>query len=247
MIKFSDAIAISVLFFILLSCQEANPAFVSNQNTWLIPEAEVFVGAGRDGIASINDPTFTTTQAIDFMKEEDLVTVVQIGEDIKAYPHPILDYHEIVNDEVGGVPVAINYCPFTGTGMAWDTRLPNKERVLGLIGANQTRIYRFSSFDKSEEIQVFHDWFMGRKKVIFGSAALGIMGVLSATLSDGTPIDFLPAVNDQNLLVDTNGNEWTVLGKAVSGPLAGTQLDIPTSFMGYWFSFAIFYPNLNIY
>ena len=286
------------------------------------------------------------------MDDEDLVTVLQIGDEIKAYPHPILDYHEIVNDEVGGIPLAINYCPFTGTGMAWertfngdtttfgvsgllynsnlmpfdratetiwsqlalkgvngeflgkpatvhsmtempwkmwkilfptekvlsadtgfnliygdypyldfrtnndffifpvtvtDTRLPNKERVLGVIGSNETRIFRFSTFAETAAIQVIHDFFMGERIAVFGSAAQGILGSVSARLKDGTTIEFLPMVNEHNLLVDTNGNEWTVLGKAVSGDLKGMQLDIPTSFMGYWFSFALFYPNLQIY
>jgi len=352
MTKFISAISSSIILLVLLSCNKASPALVSNPDSWIIPKVEVYAGAGRDGIASINQPIFVTTEETDFMEDEDLVTVLQIGEDIRAYPHPILDYHEIVNDVVGGIPVAINYCPFTGTGMAWertingvvttfgvsgllyhtnlmpfdrdtetiwsqlelkgvngtllgksaivhtmvempwkiwktlyptgkvlsketgfdliygdypyidfrtnndffifpvtitDTRLPNKERVLGIIGANETRIFRFSIFDKQEDIQVIHDYFMGKKIAIYGSAAQGIMGILSAKLADGTPIEFLPTVNERNLLVDTNGNEWTILGKAISGELTGTQLTIPKSFMGYWFAFGVFYPNLDIY
>lgn len=73
------------------------------------------------------------------------------------------------------------------------------------------------------------------------------MGVVYTQLADGTPLEFLPTVNEENLLVDTNGNKWTILGKAVSGDLEGTQLNIPKFLMGYWFSFAIFYQNLVIY
>ncbi len=352
MTRFDIAILFFTIFLCCLSCNKGTPAFVENPDVWFIPKLEVYEGAGRDAIASVNEPKFTTIEATQFMDEEDLVTVLQIGEEIKAYPHPILDYHEIINDEVGGLPVAINYCPFTGTGMAWertfngdtttfgvsgllynsnlmpfdrstetiwsqlalkgvngellgksaivhsmtempwstwkrlfptgkvlskdtgfdliygdypyldfrtnndffvfpvtntDTRLPNKERVLGVIDANETRIFRFSSFTEKDEIQIIHNFFMGRKIAVLGSATQGIMGVLSARLKDGTPIEFLPTVNEHNLLVDTNGNEWTILGKAVSGDLQGTQLEMPKSFMGYWFSFAIFYPNLDIY
>ena len=352
MTKFSTVLLLISIYLFTTACTKGTPAFTSNPDVWLIPKLEVYAGAGRDGIASINEPQFTTTAATGFMDEEDLVTVLQIGDEIKAYPHPILDYHEIVNDEIDNLPVAINYCPFTGTSMAWertfdgltttfgvsgllynsnlmpfdratetiwsqlalkgvngellgksaivhpmiempwktwknlfptgkvlskntgfdlvygdypyldfrtnndffvfpvtnnDNRLPNKERVLGIIGTNETRIFRFNSFTEKEKIQVIHDFFMGSKIVIFGSAAQGIMGALSAKLADGTPLEFLPTVNEHNLLVDTNGNEWTILGKAVSGELKGTQLDLPKSFMGYWFSFAIFYPNVDIY
>ncbi len=352
MTKFITLFLLASIYLLTSACTKETPAFTSNSDVWLIPKLEVYTGAGRDGIAAINEPQFTTNEATDFMEDADLVTVLQIGEEIKAYPHPILDYHEIVNDEIGGLAVAVNYCPFTGTGMAWertfddttttfgvsgllynsnlmpfdratetiwsqlalkgvngellgksatvhamvempwktwktlfptgkvlskntgfdlvygdypyldfrtnndffvfpvtnnDNRLPNKERVLGIIGPNETRIFRFNTFAEKEKIQVIHDSFMGNRIAIFGSAAQGIMGIVSAKLKDGTPIDFLTTVNEQNLLVDTNGNEWTVLGKAVSGDLKGTQLDIPKSFMGYWFSFAIFYPNLDIY
>ncbi len=54
------------------------------------------------------------------MDPEDLLIVVQIYGALKAYPHPILDYHEIVNDEVGGHPVSVTYCPLTGTAKVWD-------------------------------------------------------------------------------------------------------------------------------
>ena len=46
---------------------------------------------------------------------------------------------------------------------------------------------------------------------------------------------------------DENGNELDITGKIIAGPRAGTQLSIPVSFMGYWFSFGAFYPGIEIY
>lgn len=92
---------------------------------WLIPTDFVFTGAGKDGIPSINDPQFINysadgpNQPGSYLTDEDLVVGLRINGEVKAYPHPILDYHEIVNDEVGGVPIALTYCPLTGTAKVW--------------------------------------------------------------------------------------------------------------------------------
>jgi len=89
-------------------------------NTWLVPSDEVFDGGpGKDGIPSVDSPQFSDAGSINFLLPTDLVLGLKAGDEIKAYPHPILDWHEIVNDEVNGMPLAITYCPLTGTGIGW--------------------------------------------------------------------------------------------------------------------------------
>ena len=64
-----------------------------------------------DGIPSIDKPKFISVQEADKMLEDsELVVGISINEDIRAYPLQILVWHEIVNDNVNGVPVAITYC-----------------------------------------------------------------------------------------------------------------------------------------
>lgn len=52
----------------------------------------------------------------------------------KAYPLQILIWHEVVNDTVGNVPVAVTFCPLCNSAMAFDRRVPlttaEKRRVL---------------------------------------------------------------------------------------------------------------------
>ena len=72
------------------------------------------VGGGPppDGIPSIDNPKFVTIQqAGSFISDSDFVVGVNINSDIRAYPLSILVWHEIVNDKVGGIPVAVTYCP----------------------------------------------------------------------------------------------------------------------------------------
>ncbi len=131
----------------LVSCEESNftgsgesasnndSSSSDNNSTWSIPENEVVDGGpGKDGIPSIDNPQFISVDQVDFLEEKDLVLGLKIGSEIKAYPHPILDWHEIVNDEAGNSKVAITYCPLTGTGIGWNRKLNNKTTTFGVSG-----------------------------------------------------------------------------------------------------------------
>lgn len=48
-------------------------------------------------------------------------------------------------------------------------------------------------------------------------------------------------------MIDSEGTSWDVTGKAVRGPRAGDRLETITQFMGYWFSWGAFYPDIVIY
>ncbi|MFB6223056.1 MAG: DUF3179 domain-containing protein [Haloarcula sp.] len=76
-------------------------------------------GVPKDGIPSIDDPTFADTPPETLAPDDPVFGVVRDGE-AKAYPQHILVYHEIVNDTVGGDPVAVTYCPLTGTAQGFE-------------------------------------------------------------------------------------------------------------------------------
>lgn len=101
---------------------------------WLIPSDQVYVGAGRDGIPSIDDPSFVKTSEADFLDSDDLVLGLKIGNQIKAYPHLILDYHEVVNDKISDTSVSVTYCPLTGSGIAWNRVINGEETTFGVSG-----------------------------------------------------------------------------------------------------------------
>jgi hypothetical protein len=72
-------------------------------------------GPPRDGIPSIDDPSFVAAADAAFLDAGDPVFGVTLNGDVKAYPQKILVQHEIVNDSLGELPVAVTYCPLTGT------------------------------------------------------------------------------------------------------------------------------------
>ncbi len=120
----------------------ANPVTITTENgkDWLIPTDHVFQGSGFDAIQAIDDPPFVTydfrtdPQGEFYLQDEDLVIGLKIGEEVRLYPHPVLDWHEIVNDEIGEKAVAVVYCPLTGTATAWDRRLSNGMSTFGVSG-----------------------------------------------------------------------------------------------------------------
>ena len=65
---------------------------------------------GKDGIPAILDPQFLGPEdAASQMKANERVIGLSIGGDHRAYPLNLLSRHEIVNDTVGGVPVAVTW------------------------------------------------------------------------------------------------------------------------------------------
>ncbi|HZB73908.1 MAG TPA: DUF3179 domain-containing protein [Nitrososphaeraceae archaeon] len=83
-------------------------------------------GPPPDGIPSIDDPKFISVQeANGRLEDSELILGLNINGDIRAYPLQILVWHEIVNDKIGGVPVAVTYCPLCFTNQVFNRTLEN--------------------------------------------------------------------------------------------------------------------------
>ena len=92
-------------------------------------------GPARDGIPPIDEPKMESVdQASEWLVDREPVVLFQLGDEVRAYPLRILTWHEIVNDEVGGVPVAITFCPLCNSAVAFDRRLDGDVLRLGTSG-----------------------------------------------------------------------------------------------------------------
>jgi hypothetical protein len=77
-------------------------------------------GPPKDGIPSIDDPTFVSaSEAPEGLKPGDPVFGVAMNGEVKAYSQRILAQHEICNDRFGETSVSVTYCPLTGTAMGF--------------------------------------------------------------------------------------------------------------------------------
>lgn len=345
------------LAFVYLFSSCANDDFVPptttggtvNTTEWLIPTDEVRDGGpGKDGIPSIDSPGFDDIASTDYMDSDDLIIGFKVGEEVRAYTHPVLDWHEIVNDRIGDVNIALTYCPLTGTAIGWDrkingfvttfgvsgllynsnlipydrntnsnwsqirldcvngalagreielfqvvettwetwqamypdskilttftgfsrqygtypygnyrtsedlifpvsrtdNRLHPKERVLGLIVEGKVKAYTFDSF---ETAAVVEDNFNELDLIVAGSKADNYLVAFQRTHEGLTFSAFSNPEFPDVIMKDDEGNEWNIFGEAVVGPRVGERLDNVTSFIGYWFSWAAFYSDVEIF
>lgn len=84
-------------------------------------DAVISGGVPQDGIPAIDDPSFTSPGAAnEWLADGDVVFGVATGSVVKVYPQRILVWHEIVNDRLGDRPVAVTYCPLTGSAIGFD-------------------------------------------------------------------------------------------------------------------------------
>jgi hypothetical protein len=91
-------------------------------------------GPPKDGIPPIDQPRFRPQAEIGSLGEHEPVVSVNINGDARAYPINVLIWHEIVNDTVGGVPVAVTYCPLCNTSIVFDRRLAGQILDFGTTG-----------------------------------------------------------------------------------------------------------------
>ncbi len=328
------------------------PTGNNNEDDWLIPKSEIFDGGpGKDGIPALIDPNVIEATDADYLDDEDLIIGFVVDDEARAYPHRILDWHEIVNDKLGDVNISVTYCPLTGTGIGWnreingkittfgvsgllynsnlipydretdsnwsqlrldcvngnligteietftmlettwktwkemypattvlstttghsrdydrypygsyrtndqylifpvtneDDRIPAKDRVHGIVRSGNAKVYPLSLF--GEEVTVIMDEFADKKYVVIGSNLDNFAVSFLRDPGDGTSLSFSPVQEMYPVVMsDQEGNMWDLFGTAISGPRSGTRLSHARSFIGYWFSFAAFYPEVVIH
>ena len=116
-----------------------------------VDPSEIFSGGPpKDGIPAINGPEMIAAGAEDGLDPREPVMVLELdGQQARAYPVRYLMWHEIVNDQVGDVPVAVTFCPLCNSGLIFDRRLDGLVLEFGVSG-----MLRFSDmvmFDRQTE------------------------------------------------------------------------------------------------
>lgn len=91
-------------------------------------------GPGKDGIPAIDAPRFNNVADKSLPGREPVITVEIDGHTPRAYPIRYLMWHEIVNDVVGGVPLAVTYCPLCNSGVVFDRRVSSRVLTFGVTG-----------------------------------------------------------------------------------------------------------------
>ncbi len=148
--------------------------------------------------------------------------------------------------------------PFLFSGDT-DPRLPAVERVVAVERGNAAWAVSFSTLADErvvkasvagEEIVVF--WMPGTASSLDSGAIasgrdVGAAGIFSPEGPDGSTLSFA-ADADGRITDDQTGSEWNIFGRAISGPLAGSQLEpLPGRSGQLWFSWAVYRPDTVVY
>lgn len=357
-----------LISLILISCSgdedvpQGKTGFIAEgTGEWSIPFNRILDGGpGKDGIPALDEPNFIPASEADYLSNSRELVIGYAHEDeAKAYSHLVMNWHEIANDWYGDDPIAIIYCPLTGTATGWhrkfnnkvttfgvsgllynanvipydrntdsnwsqltlecvngeligtepemiqlietswstwqtffpntkvlstvtghdrnyaaypygeyqtnealifqvsnsDGRLHNKERVHSIISGEYAKIYRFESFSNNEA-NIIHDSADGQNVVVVGSKDQNfIISFFEKTIDDEVLTFSLPTgslyeegkFTSAIIMEDQLGNQWNVLGEAVSGPNEGEKLSPTYGIMGYWFPWSSFYETVDIY
>lgn len=124
-----------LLALVVLPFCDGDSNTTDTSGAWLIPKSEIQEGGpGKDGIVALTNPEFIPVSQDNYYLDSDLVIGVKIDDFIRAFPHPILDQHEIVNHTLGDTSFALSYCPLTGSGVAWDTSASLLDNTFGVSG-----------------------------------------------------------------------------------------------------------------
>lgn len=90
--------------------------------------------AGKDCIPSIDSPKFENSQKASWLKENDVVLTLNYKGIQQAYPQRIMNWHEIINDEIAGDPIAITFCPLCGSTVAFERNVDGVITEFGVSG-----------------------------------------------------------------------------------------------------------------
>lgn len=138
-------------------------------------------GALADGIPPLDTPALIEADAAEYMLDTDLVFGVEINGDVRAYPLRIMGWHEMLNDVIGGVPVALAYCTLCGAGILFETQVAGQDApfVFGSSGL----LYRSNKLMFDRTTNSLWNQFTG--KPVSGPLAHSgiILGIRSTTIT----------------------------------------------------------------
>ncbi len=350
------------------SCQPSN----LNTANWTtdfcqsaVDFSEILVGNPvKGGIPSVTEPAMESIdEAATWLGDRSPVIALELDGEARAYPLAILMWHEIANDRIADVPVAVTFCPLCNSSITFDRRvneavldfgvsglLRNSDLIMydrqsetwwqqltgeglageyagvlldiipsqvigfghfaerypaGLVMSRETGYYRqyginpYSNYDSSggrpflfrgevdqrldsavdhvlaaiigesakaypfeilraervindaigdTPIVVFYQSGVASAlgdSVIDSARDIGTAGMYHSTV-DGAVLRF-SASADGNFTDDATGSTWNAFGEAIAGDLAGAQLNWVHAFPHFWFAWAAFHPDTEVY
>ncbi len=120
-------------------------------------------GVPKDGIPALTNPRLIEAKAASYLNPDDLVFGVSINGDVRAYPLRIMDWHEMFNDVIGGVPVSLAYCTLCASAILFETAVSGRQEPL--IFGSSGFLYRSNKLMYDTQTNSLWNQFTGRPVV----------------------------------------------------------------------------------
>lgn len=137
--------------------------FGKPENMKIRLEEVTWGGVLVDGITSLDNPKMIEAHEADYLLEDDLVFGVEINGDVRAYPLRIMGWHEMFNDTIGGVPVALAYCTLCGAGILFETHVEGRD--VPFVYGSSGLLYRSNKLMFDRETNSLWNQFTGKPVV----------------------------------------------------------------------------------
>jgi hypothetical protein len=190
------------------------PGFDTDFSRMIIDPAEILSGGPpKDGIPAIDNPQYQSIEeAESWLVDREPVILVRVSETSRIYPLQILTWHEIINDEINGTPLAVRYASVREAGVP-DANLGGDPIILFWSAGTASAL-------DSADISQGQD-----------------MGFLNGFLAeiDDVALDF-ESLGDGLFTDIQSGSIWDSGGRALEGDYAGTRLEPVTGIRHFWFS-----------
>ena len=158
---------------------EGYDAIKADVMAWIDPNFRVFLyrgvkheirleeiawgGVSKDGIPALNNPKHISAAEAAYITDDELVFGVEINGDARAYPLRMMDWHEMFNDVVGGVPVALAYCTLCGSGILFDTAVAGRDEAF--VFGSSGFLFRSNKLMYDQQTHSLWNQFTGRPVV----------------------------------------------------------------------------------
>ena len=106
-----------------------------NENQIILGTPRIIPDVAKDAIPPLDFPKYVKASEVDYLGGSDIVIGVDINNDTRAYPINILNWHEIVNDNIGGKDVLVTYCPLCKSSILFSRVLDGEVLTFGNTGS----------------------------------------------------------------------------------------------------------------
>lgn len=149
-----------------------------------VPQKEILSGGPPvDGIPSLSDPEMVAAKSATYLSLTDRVIGIVLDDQPRAYPLRILNYHEIINDRVDNLPIAISYCPLCDSASVFNRNTSDGVREFGVSGfLYNSNVLMYDRSDKQKSL-----WSQIQSRAISGpqvSCPLSLLPLELTTWSD---------------------------------------------------------------